>query len=74
MWDVVRTAAAGIATDGVAAIPGGISMYDQVTAHDAVSNANVDAYNQYVKTSRDNAGSLPTCPARCGQDPRLRSR
>jgi len=34
-------------------------MYDQVTAHDAVSNANVDAYNQYVKTSRDNAGSLP---------------
>jgi hypothetical protein len=59
MWDVIGTAAAGIATDGVAAIPGGISMYDQVTAHDAVSNANVDAYNQYVKTSRDNAGSLP---------------
>jgi hypothetical protein len=59
LWDVVSAVGANTTIGAPAAMPGGISMYDQISAHDQIAQANVDAYNEYVQASQFNASSLP---------------
>ena len=56
--DLVKAAGNGTLSGG-ALIPQGVTLMNQVKAYDAVSQANVDAYNTYSGTTDNNTGRMP---------------
>lgn len=81
MIDIVGMASAGLITGNTGLGSQATSMYDQVSQHNAASQANVDAYNNYVQDSKFNSANLPpmsgtmvtstTAPVAVGTSPQV---